>query len=99
MLLAMENENTEIIVGAIIEWRKKVFLLKNTNNGSLYFPSASRLGHIEDKQSLLGVLKNLNISINEHYLFSVFEKAEDKTSLIYYRAQAKEEATALKDSF
>ena len=99
MLLAMENENTEIIVGAIIEWHKKVFLLKNTNNGSLYFPSASRLGHIEDKQSLLGVLKNLNISINEHYLFSVFEKAEDKTSLIYYRAQAKEEVTALKDSF
>ena len=99
MLLAMENENTEIIVGAIIEWRKKVFLLKNKNNGSLYFPSASRLGHIEDKQSLLGVLKNLNISINEHYLFSVFEKAEDKTSLIYYRAQAKEEVTALKDSF
>ena len=99
MLLAMENENTEIIVGAIIEWRKKVFLLKNKNNGSLYFPSASRLGHIEDKQSLLGVLKNLNISINEHYLFSVFEKAEDKTSLIYYRAQAKEEVAALKDSF
>ena len=99
MLLAMENENTEIIVGAIIEWRKKVFLLKNKNNGSLNFPSASRLGHIEDKQSLLGVLKNLNISINEHYLFSVFEKAEDKTSLIYYRAQAKEEITALKDSF
>ena len=99
MLLAMENENTEIIVGAIIEWRKKVFLLKNKNNGSLYFPSASRLGHIEDNQSLLGVLKNLNISINEHYLFSVFEKAEDKTSLIYYRAQAKEEVTALKDSF
>ena len=99
MLLAMENENTEIIVGAIIEWRKKVFLLQNKNNGSLYFPSASRLGHIEDKQSLLGVLKNLNISINEHYLFSVFEKAEDKTSLIYYRAQAKEEVTALKDSF
>ena len=99
MLLAMENENTEIIVGAIIEWRKKVFLLKNKNNGSLNFPSASRLGHIEDKQSLLGVLKNLNMSINEHYLFSVFEKAEDKTSLIYYRAQAKEEVTALKDSF
>ena len=99
MLLAMENENTEIIVGAIIEWRKKVFLLKNKNNGSLNFPSASRLGHIEAKQSLLGVLKNLNISINEHYLFSVFEKAEDKTSLIYYRAQAKEEVTALKDSF
>ena len=99
MLLAMENENTEIIVGAIIEWRKKVFLLKNKNNGSLNFPSASRLGHIEDKQSLLGVLKNLNMSINEHYLFSVFEKAEDKTSLIYYRAQAKEEVAALKDSF
>ncbi len=28
MLLAMENKNTAIIVGAIIEWRKRVFLLK-----------------------------------------------------------------------
>jgi len=99
MLLAMENENTEIVVGAIIEWHKKVFLLKDKQSDSLYFPSASRLGHIDDKQSLLGILKNLNISINEHYLFSVFEKAEDKTSLIYYRAQAKQEVEALKDSF
>ena len=99
-LMSVTNAiSSVIIVGAIIEWRKKVFLLKNTNNGSLYFPSASRLGHIEDKQSLLGVLKNQKISIHEHYLFSVFEKAEDKTSLIYYRAQAKEEVTALKDSF
>ena len=99
MLLAMENENTEIIVGAIIEWRKKVFLLKDNNSDLLYFPSASRLGHIDDNQSLLGLLKNLNITINEHYLFSVFEKAEDRTSLIYYRAQAKEGAEDLVNSF
>ncbi len=99
MLLAMENENTKIIVGAIIEWRKKVFLLKDNKNDSLNFPSASRLGHINDNESLLGVLKSLNISINEHYLFSVFEKAEDKTSLIYYRAQVKEGIEALADSF
>ena len=69
MLLAMENENTEIIVGAIIESTKKVLLLEDKKNGSLYFPSASRLGHTDDDESLLGVLNNLNISINEHYLF------------------------------
>ena len=99
MLLAMENENTEIIVGAIIESTKKVLLLEDKKNGSLYFPSASRLGHTHDEESLLGVLNNLNISINEHYLFSVFEKAEDKTSLIYYRAHAKTGMDTLKDSF
>ena len=95
----MENENTEIIVGAIIELSKKVLLLEDKKNGSLYFPSASRLGHTHDDESLLGVLNNLNISINEHYLFSVFEKAEDKTSLIYYRAHAKTGMDTLKDSF
>ena len=95
MLLAMENKNTEIIVGAIIEWRKRVFLLEDKESGTLYFPSALRLGHINDGQSLLGKLNNLNISINEHYLFSVYENAEDKTSLIYYRAQVKEGAEAL----
>jgi len=99
MLLAMENENTKIVVGAIIEWHKKVFLLKDKTNNSLYFPSASRLGHIDDNDSLLGILKNLKILINEHYLFSVFEKAEDKTSLIYYRAQVKEALEDMDDYF
>ena len=99
MLLAMENENTEIIVGAIIESNKKILLLEDKQNGFLYFPSASRLGNTNDDESLLGLLNNLNISINEHYLFSVFEKAEDKTSLIYYRAQVKAGADTLGDSF
>ena len=99
MLLAMENENTEIIVGAIIESNKKILLLEDKQNGFLYFPSASRLGNTNDDESLLGLLNNLNISINEHYLFSVFEKAEDKTSLIYYRAQVKAGADNLGDSF
>ena len=99
MLLAMENKKTTIIVGAIIEWRKKVLLLQDNSNGLLCFPSASRLGHTDDKNSLLGSLKNLNISINEHYLFSVFENAEDKASLIYYRAQLKEESKTLEGDF
>jgi flavin reductase (DIM6/NTAB) family NADH-FMN oxidoreductase RutF len=99
MLLAMENKNTTIIVGAIIEWRKKVLLLQDKSNGLLYFPSDSRLGHMDDKNSLLGRLKNLNISINEHYLFSVFENTEEKASLIYYRAQLKEESKALEEDF
>ena len=36
MLLAMENENTEIIVGAIIESNKKILLLEDKQNGFLY---------------------------------------------------------------
>ena len=87
MLLAMENEDTKILVGALIEWHQKILLLKDETDGVLYFPSATRLGSVDDNSSLLGKLQKLKISVTEHYLFSVFENSDDKTSLIYYRAQ------------
>jgi len=90
MLLAMENKNTKILVGALIEWRKKIYLLKDQSTGLLYFPTATRLGQTDDDVSLLGKLQNLQISVTEHYLFSVFENSEDKTSLIYYRAKVED---------
>ena len=90
MLLAMENKNTKILVGALIEWRKKIFLLEDKTTGLLYFPTATRLGVINDDQSLLGKLHDLKISVSEHYLFSVFENSNDKTSLIYYRTQVED---------
>ena len=90
MLLAMENKNTKIIVGALIEWRKKIFLLTDQTTGMLYFPNASRLGSTSDEESLLGSLQKQKIHINEHYLFSVFENNDDKTSLIYYRTKVED---------
>ena len=87
MLLAMENEDTKILVGAVIEWQQKILLLKDETDGVLYFPSSTRLGSANDNGSLLGKLQKLKISVTEHYLFSVFETSNDKTSLIYYRAQ------------
>ena len=90
MLLAMENKSTKILVGALIEWRKKIFLLEDKTTGLLYFPTATRLGVINDDQSLLGKLHDLKISVSEHYLFSVFENSNDKTSLIYYRTQVED---------
>jgi len=99
MLLAMENEDTKILVGAIIEWRKKIFLLKDETNGVLYFPSATRLGSVDDDNSLLGKLQKLQISITEHYLFSVFENSDDKTSLIYYRSQVEDGSSVTAGQF
>ncbi|HIF35972.1 MAG TPA: flavin reductase [Candidatus Thioglobus sp.] len=90
MLLAMENKSTKILVGALIEWRKKIFLLEDKTTGLLYFPTATRLGVINDDQSLLGKLHDLKISVSEHYLFSVFENSNDKTSLIYYRTKVED---------
>ena len=75
MLLAMENKNTKIIVGALIEWRKKIFLLTDQTTGMLYFPNASRLGSTSDEESLLGSLQKQN---------------DDKTSLIYYRTKVED---------
>ena len=99
MLLAMENEDTKILVGALIEWRKKIFLLKDKTDGVLYFPSAIRLGTVDDDNSLLGKLQKLQISVTEHYLFSVFENSEDKTSLIYYRAQIEDGSSVTDGQF
>jgi dihydroneopterin aldolase len=99
MLLAMENEDTKILVGALIEWRKKIFLLKDESDGVLNFPSATRLGSVDDDNSLLGKLQKLQISITEHYLFSVFENSDDKTSLIYYRAQVEDGSSVAAGQF
>lgn len=99
MLLAMENKNTKILVGALIEWRKKILLLEDKATSLLYFPTATRLGQASDDESLLGKLENLNINISDHYLFSVFENSDDKTSLIYYRAQVEDGSSVTSGKF
>ena len=99
MLLAMENETTRVIVGAIIECRGKIFLMEGQSNNAIQFPTASRLGAFDDEMSLLGKLKKMNILASEHYLFSVFESSDNKTSLIYYRAQIDKEVLSDKGQF
>lgn len=86
MLRAMEDDNTKVLVGALIECRSKIFLL-DQDEGYLDFPTANSLGSVDDEASLLGKLQMLGIEVPEHYLFSVFENGKDKTNLIYYRAQ------------
>ncbi len=99
MLLAMENETTRVVVGAIIECQKKIFLMANESNNTIRFPIASRLGTFDDEMSLLGKLKNMNILAGEHYLFSVFESSDKKTSLIYYRAKIDKEIPSDRGEF
>ena len=43
--------------------------------------------------------KRLHISVTEHYLFSVFENSDDKTSLIYYRAQVEDGSSVTAGQF
>ena len=86
MLRAMEGDQTKVSVGALIECRSKIYLKENAD-GCLDFPTASSLGSPDDDQSLLGKLLTDGIDASEHYLFSVFENDDDKSSLIYYRAQ------------
>ncbi|MCS5592599.1 MAG: flavin reductase family protein [Gammaproteobacteria bacterium] len=88
MLRAMEDDSTKVLVGALIECRNQIFLL-NQEGGYLDFPTASNLGSIDDNETLLGKLYSIGIDAPEHYLFSVFDSDDDKTSLIYYRAQVK----------
>jgi flavin reductase (DIM6/NTAB) family NADH-FMN oxidoreductase RutF len=86
MLRAMKDDNTKVVVGALIECRSQIYLNEKAD-GYLYFPTASSLGSLNDSESLLGKLHSVGIDASEHYLFSVFESDDDKSSLIYYRAQ------------
>ena len=86
MLRAMEDDNTQVLVGALIECRNQIFLL-DQEDGYFDFPVARSLGSIDDENTLLSNLHAIGIDAPEHYLFSVFESRDDKTSLIYYRAQ------------
>ncbi len=99
MLLAMENETTRVVVGAIIECREKIFLMENGSNNIIRLPTASSLGTFDDEISLLGKLKKMKILASEHYLFSVFESSDNKTSFIYYRAQIDKEIASDKGYF
>jgi len=99
MLLAMENETTRVVVGAIIECREKIFLMGNGSNNIIRLPTASSLGTFDDEISLLGKLKKMKILASEHYLFSVFESSDNKTSFIYYRAQIDKEIASDKGHF
>lgn len=87
MLKTMESSASNVIVGLIIEYRKKIFLLEDNTSNNLYLPTSSRLGSVDDEGSLLSNLIELGISAPEHYLFSVYENQSDKSSLIYYRAR------------
>ena len=86
MLRAMEDDSIKVLVGALIECQGQIFLNEKPD-GYLAFPTASSLGSLDDGDSLLGKLHSSGIDATEHYLFSVFESDDDKSSLIYYRAQ------------
>ncbi|HIF88741.1 MAG TPA: flavin reductase [Candidatus Thioglobus sp.] len=98
MLRAMEDNSTKVLVGALIECRSKIFLNEKAD-GYLDFPTASSLGSLDNNSSLLGKLNLMGIDASEHYLFSVFESDDDKTSLIYYRAQVENTGNAKEGGF
>jgi hypothetical protein len=85
-------------VGALIECRGQIFLNEKPS-GYLDFPTASSLGSLDDGDSLLGKLHAIGIDASEHYLFSVFESDDDKSSLIYYRAQVENTTKAQNGQF
>ena len=83
MLLAMENETTRVVVGAIIECREKIFLMENGSNNIIRLPTASSLGTFDDEISLLGKLKKMKILASEHYLFSQYLKVAITRRALY----------------
>ena len=83
---AVEELSMKVLVGVIIEENNEIFLLEDLKTGLFNLPTASRLGIMNDQDSLLGKLKQIGITLSEYCLFSVFENIVNKSNCIYYRA-------------
>lgn len=83
---AEEDERTRLL--ALIEHEESV-LLERDADGGLGLPSATRIGGLEDPDSLLSKVKAAGVDAELSFLFAVYEDPETGTHSIVYRGEAR----------
>ncbi len=86
-------------VAAIVEYRGTIYLVRNKIADTFDLPTASRLGSIEDADSLIGKLNAAGINAGLAFLFSVYEDPQTGEQNIVYRGEAKSVDPDAKDYF
>ena len=99
MLRSMESGDKQIQVGLIIECQKRIFFLEHETEDRLLLPTSGRLGSYDEDGSLLNDLQLIGVNVSEYYLFSVFERQNDKSTLIFYRSRIEDISLVKKGKF
>ena len=78
-----------IRVAAIIEHGGAIYFVRDKKSGLYSLPSSTRLGSVEDPDSLTGKLNALGIVAGLSFLFSVYEDTKSGEQNIVYRGEAR----------
>ena len=82
------EEDSDIVVGAIVEYDRKLLLINDPKTNQLFVPTSGFDGSSGSLHRLQGILAELDIGIAISSLFAVFENEETGQQFIYYRATA-----------
>lgn len=74
---------------ALIEYEEAILFDRDTGDGALCLPSASRIGNAEDTGSLLCKVKAAGVDAELSFLFAVYEDLESGVHSIVYRGEAR----------
>lgn len=85
-------------VGAIVEYDGAVYL-ERTPDGEAGLPTAPRLGADDEPGSLVGRLSADGVCMDLSFIYAVFEHAALGCQFIFYRAEARQPAPAIRDHF
>ena len=73
---------------ALIE-HEEAILLQRSEQGALTLPSATRIGNVEDRGSLLNKVKAAGVDAELSFLFAVYEDQKSGAHSIVYRGEAR----------
>lgn len=85
-------------VGAIVEHDGAVYL-EDKADGSVSLPTAPRLGSDQEAGSLVGRLSAAGVAMELSFIYAVFEDAAQGSQYIFYRAEARQPGTRVRDRF
>lgn len=84
---AEHDDSTRLL--ALIEHEEAIVFERDSGNGALSLPTASRIGNAEDTGSLLGKVKAAGVDAELSFLFAVYEDPRSGVHSIVYRGEAR----------
>ena len=84
---AEQDDGTRLL--ALIEHEESILFSRDSNDGALSLPTASRIGNAQDTGSLLSKVKTAGVDAELSFLFAVYEDPESGVHNIVYRGEAR----------
>ena len=85
--IAEEDHGTRLL--ALIEHEQAILLERDSKDGALTLPSATRIGDAGENGSLLNRIKTAGVDAELSFLFAVYEDPQTGTHTIVYRGEAR----------